>query len=295
MKLTIPDKKIGLIRYYFFWKYYKQLNKILNIGIENCDYINLDITPQNKENTIDLITIAFNNTHVLKHQIKKIKKNITDKNYTHIIADNSSNLVCRDEIKRICRDEGVAYISIPINQKIINRLDSFAHSAALNWTYYQLVLKRRPRWFGFLDHDIYPLCPYRIEDKISNQPFYGRKIVTHSYWYLWAGFLFFELAPVETLHVDFSPAKINKTNLDTGGALYASLYHKENPENYAFAQNIRFGLNLIGYNFADEVDFIDNCWFHSTNASAWRSMSDYNFIINDIVNNEKIYLLEQKD
>ena len=290
VKLKNPEPHPTIVRRYNVFNCYRSINKLLEISAKECGYINLEITPSPllSPDHIDIITIAFNNTFVIKHQIKKVKKNILDKNYTHIIIDNSSDLSQRVEIKNICIEEQVAYLSLPAIRKSSAFLGSDSHAIALNWVYYNLIKKRKPCYFGFLDHDLYPLKSVSIQDKIQDQPFYGRKDIRDNCWYLWPGFAFFRLSSLDCVDVNFFPTKAGNVYLDTGGALWHTYYKNLNVSDYLFAERNRVYLNQIGYDFPDTVEFIDNLWFHSENASMWRSASDYRSAINDILDNEKI-------
>jgi hypothetical protein len=285
-KLKNPELHPTIVRKYNMHRYYKAVNQLLEIPAEQCEHINLDIRPQRNTDHIDLITIAFNNTYVLESQIKKIKKNVLDKNYTHIIADNSSDFSRRKEIKNICEKEKIAYISLPSTKKSVMFFNSESHAIALNWMYYNLIRKRSPRWFGCLDHDIYPLKPISIQDKLWNQSFYGRKDVRGHVWYLWPGFAFFELSSLDSVDVNFFPSKSENVYLDTGGAMWHVYFKNLNEIDYSFAKNIRVSLNQLGSEFNEDVEFIDDIWFHSMNGSFWRNVPDYKSAIEDILNND---------
>lgn len=288
MRLESPEKRQSFLRRFDLYKYYSQVNKLLKIPVEDCNCINLENSTQNKEDRLEVITISFNNTHVLRHQIAKIKENITDSNFTHIIADNSNLPDKRAEIESICKDEGLPYIGIPQLEKKFLLRGSKSHALSLNWVYYQVILKRKPRWFGFLDHDIYPLQPISIVDMFDNKPFYGKKEYRKEYWYLWPGFCFFELDYLSDIKVDFSPTKVKDTYLDTGGALWYSLYYKLNESDFTFPTELRISLEKLGYNYHEMVEFINDNWFHSMNASLWKGASDYSEAIDDILTRKNL-------
>ncbi len=269
----------------FMSKYYTCLKDLLSKFLKRTDYLNINLKPLNSSDSLDIITIAFNNTFVLKHQIQKIKKNIKDKNYTHIIVDNSNKWDKRIEIRNMCEDEGLSYIGLPdLSKKSF--CPSTSHAQALNWTYQHVIKKRKPTWFGFIDHDIFPIQSQSIFDMIGNQPFFGRKETRKQYWYLWPGFCFFRFDFLREFSVDFSPTRIVDTNLDTGGALWCPVYSKLNMSDFIFCNNLRIPLNQLGYPYEDEVEFLNNNWFHSLNASLWRDASDYRDAIEDILKKE---------
>lgn len=286
MKLRSPEKKQFLLRRINLYKYYSQVNKLLKKPVEVSDQINLE----SSESNLDIITIAFNNVHVLKHQIRKIKENVTDNNYTHIIADNSNLTEKREEIRLICKEEGVPYIGIPQLENNSFIRGSKSHAVSLNWVFYQVIMKRKPCWFGFLDHDIYPLRPVSIVASFDNQVFYGKKETRGQYWYLWPGFAFFEFDFLSDINADFSPSRVNNTYLDTGGALWYSLYSSLHESDFLFANELQIRLDKLGYNYPEVVEFIDDNWFHSMNASLWKDASDYSDAIDDILTRKDICL-----
>lgn len=289
MKLRSPEKHQLFLRRINLYKYYSQLNKLLKIPAEDCDRVNL----RESEGNLDIITISFDNLHVLKHQIGKIKENVTDDNYTHIVADNSSQPEKRKEIRSLCESEGIAYIGIPKFENDSFIRGSKSHAISLNWVFYQVVMKRKPRWFGFLDHDIYPIRPVSLVKSFDNQLFYGKKETRDEYWYLWPGFSFFDFDFLSDIKVDFSPSKVKDTYLDTGGALWYSLYSKLNAADFIFPDDFRISLDKLGYNYNEMVEFIDDNWFHSMNASLWKEASDYTDAIDDILANKDFNLGSQ--
>lgn len=283
MKLKSPERNKSLIRTYNLYKYYSYVNKILQIPNDDRQewFENLA--------DIDLITIAYNNTHVLKHQIKKIKKNVIDKNLSYIIADNSDDPDKKNEIKAICDSENILYIEIPkLSDSWCRVGGSQSHAAALNWVYYRIVKKRKPKMFGFLDHDIYPLREVSILSYLENQPFFGKKDMRKDYWYIWPGFCFFQFDFIKDLIIDFSPSKIQDTYVDTGGALWYELYSKFQKDDYNLAESTLYPLESLGYDYPENIEFIDEIWFHSMNASLWKKATDYSMAIDDILEKELI-------
>lgn len=287
MKLKSSEKRQTIMRRINLYKYYSYVNKILKVPLH--DTVNWS----EKGSVLDVITIAFNNTHVLKHQIAKIKKNLKDESFAYIIADNSDCIEKRNEIKELCRKEGVIYVGIPRPENNPFIIGSKSHAASLNWVYYQVVKRRSPRIFGFLDHDIYPLKPVSIANLMDGQILFGKKQTRGSYWYLWAGFCFFQLDSLNDISVDFSPSKVDGIYLDTGGALWYALYSKLNISDFGFPRDCEIPLTNLGYNYTEMVEFIGNDWFHSINASQWKESSDYSDAIDDILRKELIYFPEE--
>ncbi len=66
-----------------------------------------------------------------------MRLHIKDKNYWHVVVDNSPNKDARKQIKEICDREKVGYVPVPmfIDKLICHRIfgNGVSHGAALNW------------------------------------------------------------------------------------------------------------------------------------------------------------------
>jgi hypothetical protein len=238
-----------------------------------------------------LATIAFNNDFLIEEQIRLVKKHITDSNYTHIVADNSSDKKKRKAIKAICTKANIPYFSLPFNWfSKIHRRPSYSHGLAMTWVYYNLIKKINPIVFGFIDHDIFPIKPYSLLEKIENQFFYGRCIDRtpdnhpKKLWYLWAGFCFFKFDSLKTLNINFMPCKVDNVYLDTAGSMYISLYSKYNIEELTFSAPVieeYFREEKIYH--SDLLHFIDNDWVHTINGSNWKKVQSKDDFLRDFL------------
>lgn len=286
MNLRPNDEKITFKRRFYLKFIYRSMNKLLKVKLADCEHINCanDLLPKGNK-VIDVITIAFNNTHVLQHQIKLIKKNITDSEINYIVADNSNREDKSFEIRKICIENGLGYIRLPKNKWLDRRSGSYSHGAAMNWLFYNYVNLRKPDVFGFLDHDIYPLSKLSFREKIGEQGFYGyRRVKEVDYWYLWPGLAFFKYNIIKHVNVNFAPCMVDKLYLDTGSSLFPVFYRNFDIDTLRLASFSRFPLSDIGYENDSLVEFIDDkTWFHSANASYWREVNRYEDIIDDII------------
>lgn len=284
MKLRPSDPHPTFIRKLRLSYIYSLVNKILKVPFDQCFHFNCDTNslPEGNEQ-IDLITVAFNNLHVLKHHIYSFKKMISDTNYVHLIADNSSNPEKSREIEEFCRNEKVAYVRLPKSSCLDKKYVSYSHGAALNWLYCHYVSARKAKYFAFLDHDIYPTKKISIKEKIGDQHFYGYKRGDAERWYLWAGLAFFEYSFISQVKANFLPCKIGDIYYDTGSSLCLSLFSKSDGNKLFFPEFKRICLKELGYDNDSNVEFIDDCWFHSANGSYWRSVQNYDSIIDQII------------
>lgn len=273
MNFSFFKKKI--VKKYIYWKFILTRSKY-SIGL-----------PLQDSDAILLLTIAFNEVSVIEQQILLLSKNFQDSFY-HIIVDNSTDFKIRESIRKICQSNGVGYLGVPLPNPYENNK---SHAAAMHWAYYQIGRKSRAKIIGFLDHDIFPLKPYSLKDKMVNG-IYGR--VMHSYtstsyqkhisseapyWSLWAGFCFFEKSllkgPFPWSFNFFSKHFPKGYFLDTGGGLWDKVY-----------SNIPYPGTLVTYELKmisdkDEgiqnqsFELLDDAWIHFVSLSNWREISSF--------------------
>jgi hypothetical protein len=211
-----------------------------------------------------------------------MKKYMADPNYIHIVADNSSDKRKRMAIEAICKKENIPYYDLPFNWfSKIDKRPSYSHGMAMTWIYYNIVKKMEPRIFGFIDHDIFPIKPYSVLQKIDNQDFYGRLIdrTPDNYpkrlWYLWAGFCFFKYECVKDLTLNFMPCMIDGNYLDSAGSNYFSLYSNYDMNELHFSAPVVEEYFREGKLYhSDLLHFIDNDWVHTINGSNWKKVKD---------------------
>jgi hypothetical protein len=273
-----------------YHKFLKQ--KSPNQGINNLK--------RNPISNIDIVTIAFNNPVAIDYQIRLIKKYVND-DYTHIIADNSTDFKSIQEISSLCDRYNILYVKIPY----IKLKPSWSHAAALHWTFINIIKKRNSEYFGFLDHDIFPITSTKITAKFWNGiygrviPAYGANEVSDKqpYWSLWGGFAFFKsdlFKNINSFKFNFLPKVISPNLiLDTGGGLWDLVLSKipippqlvkyeEKKINHHNYRNIQ----------SDAYEQIDG-WIHCVNLSNWfgtqgiENKTNYLFdILNSHLNHE---------
>lgn len=230
---------------------------------KNTDHLHCN-TDKQPDNSVDLITIAFNNPYLIEQQIRLVKKHITDPSVTHIIADNSTDKKSREQLYTICKKAGVAYISLPRNSVThYVRRGCYSHGAAMNWMYYNFIKLRQPKYFGFIDHDLFPTRSYSIKEHMKDLEFYGERRIYPTGWYLWAGFCFFDYEKTQLTKFNFFPCVISKGYLDTGGSNYPVLYSNRKQDSSFFCptQSIKIGPGDDYHN--DFVQQIDHAWIHA--------------------------------
>lgn len=223
---------------FFYTK--KDFNSVFHINCSNA--------PATDPAMLDLVTIAYNNEAVIEWQIKFIKKNLKDK-YTYTVADNSSSAETAQKIKTICLNNNVGYIRLPKNP-YNGKLPSWSHGLALNWLYKHFIKPRQAGYFGFLDHDIFPVEPVEIIKILKQFLIYGEVDYRADKWYLWPGFCFFRREFFAGKRVNFSAYGLvtfsSLTGLDTGGGNWNSVYSKTPKDQVRAAEHQFAFLRQIG-------------------------------------------------
>lgn len=256
------------------------------------------------QKSLFLITVAFNDEILIQKQIEAMKEFIKDKNYCHIIVDNSSIKAKRIAIAKVCDKENITYIPIPdiISCRISNISGGFSHGTAMNWAYYNVVSVMKPDYFGFIDHDLFPVENYCIMEKLYGQDLYGTLRNRMKGWYLWAGFCFYKYAFIKDIQMNFSPKVFHSEYFDTGGANHSLLYRYHDHKKLRFSsyttlriQNFKADIyqdNQVFHN--DCIQIIDDSWMHIVHASCINDkILQKNKIENVLCNYEKMYFAYQ--
>lgn len=238
--------------------------------LKHVDHIGCKTPAPHPEVQIDLVTVAFNNEYLIEKQIKLLKRFVTDEHVSIFIADNSTSIDKRKLIRDVCVENQVGYISIPDNLMLKYVSSSYSHGATLNWIFDNFIKKRQPAIFGFLDHDLFPIAPTSIREKIGKKDFYGLVRDREAGWYLWAGYCFFNYKAVKDFPLDFIPYMAGKTYLDTGGSNFPILYRHYDKDSLPIvpSRDVNIGKG-VDYH-ADYLQYIDECWLHLINGSNWK-------------------------
>lgn len=235
-------------------------------GLKGCYRVNLPLVEQ-PEKWLDLITIAFNNQSIINHQIKYVRAHVKD-NFTYIVADNSSNPEASRQIRELCEREGVAYIRLPKNR--LGMIGpSYSHASALNWVYRKIVKQRKPAYFGFIDHDLFPVRDVRVADYLQKQPVYGVKRARGKEWYLAAIMFFYRFDFVKDKKMDFMPVTPTDEYLDTGGGNWYDIYSRMDMDEMEFASVYTENFRKGNLRHQDQVEIFDGRWLHTINGSYW--------------------------
>lgn len=221
-----------------------------------------------------ILTVAFNNEHLIEKQIEQVRLMIKDPNYRYVVFDNSLKRKKRKAIKAVCMQYNIEYIQIPYLITVLFQYQvAISHGAALNWIYYNYLRVMQPLRFSIIDHDIFPVRKYDMTLALGNKDFYGVSRVFDGEWYLWPGFCIFSYDDFTT-KPDFLPRYTKKNFLDTGGGIYKHYYCNYPLKDVVFpvVKNIRIKKSKelvrwcdIYHN--DYVQIIDDAWLHLINGS----------------------------
>lgn len=127
---------------------------------------------------LDLATISFNVEWLVVHQIRLLRKYLTD-DYELTVYDNSTTVDVAWRIGGLCNGENIRYIRVPTRER--------THEQALLHACEDLLNRQSP-YIGFLDHDCFPTKPTSLVALAANGVFgvqQNQKDVT----YLWPGLL----------------------------------------------------------------------------------------------------------
>jgi len=275
MNILIKSIYSQFIRLFKSVKYYRFLRS-------KSPYITSDFNSfKQQESNLDIVTIAFNNDKMIEYQIQLLRKYIID-SFVHIIADNSNDYEISIKIRSICEKYGVLYVAIPY----IKLKPSFSHAAAMHWVYVNIIHPRSPSYFGFIDHDIFPITQTSILNNMWNGvygrviPPYGTKEISmnQKYWSLWAGCFFIQFSALKKHRprkVNFYPKYLkNGLVLDTGGGLWDTLLNDlPLPKTLMSYEQINISDNEKYLLQSDAYEKLDD-WVHIVNLSNWYKAND---------------------
>lgn len=281
-KFCCLERPTSIKRKLYLWNIYRLVRGLLRQKLDSCYHFNLE-SGFNDQKNLAIITIAFNNTKVLQHQIDLVNENIKDTNFIHVIADNSPFPERQQAIQELCRKNNLGYILLPKSNYLDKRSGSYSHGAAATWLYYNYISLVRPINFGFLDHDLYPVSPIAIDVKLKEQPLYGFMEYRKSIGYIWMGLIFMNFQWTLDKIINFLPCKLGDLYLDTGGSNWYSLYSQIPTGEMIFPGRTRKEVYLNGKKYADPVDYIDGCWFHTNNGSNWRREDTHDWVVEQLI------------
>lgn len=231
----------------------------------------------------EVITVAFNNALVIDYQITMLEKFFKTP-FRYTVFDNSTNEEESLRIEQVCKNKNTGYVRLPKQLYIKPGMASYSHGIALNYIWKNFVSNSNATYWAILDHDIFPVKDFYVEEHLKEQPVYGLKLVNRTsmrvkqhVWFLWAGFGYFRMDYLQNKQIDFRP-DWNK-NAETGSRNYCSLYQNLNEHHIKSVseQKVCFGSNNFWEN---GYAYFDCGWIHMwngsnyTNSTTWKTKMD---------------------
>jgi hypothetical protein len=207
------------------------------------------------------IVIAFEQPWALNFLLEMAQKNLMDTQI--IVCDNSKKISARTEIEAICQKNKISYLALPNN---ITRHVNRSHGLAMSWAYENIVKPLKPRLFAFFDHDLIPVSPIYLEERLNAQDFFGqRNKGKYGYWSLWAGYCIFNYAKVKDKKLNF--LYDFSRDLDTGGRNWETLYKHYDPQHLRFSNHVKQSFQLPDIAIQELVEIVDDRWIHISGIS----------------------------
>jgi hypothetical protein len=176
---------------------------------------------------------------------------------TVLVFDNSRNKQARIAIEQVCAERDAPYLPLPANP---TRHGNRSHGMAMQWVYRNVVQAIQPRVFGFIDHDLIPLEPLALSEKMAGQPFYGMPLQRRWAWQLWAGYCFFDTQQVGALPLNFLYDFSN--GLDTGGRNWRHLYRSHDRARLQLAVSKVLEIKDPWTGQPRRIQIVDDAWYH---------------------------------
>lgn len=238
-----------------------------------CSLIKLNDAP--KCDFCDLAVVPFNNSKVVDYQIRCLNRYFKFP-FRFTVFDNSTNEDIATEIKYICKKHGIVYIKLPKQNFIPRGMGSYSHGIACNYLFENYIRNGGAKYFGLLDHDIFPVEDFDISSYLEKQFFYG---VKHRF-YIWPGLFFIRMDAVKNKKMDFRPSL--HLHGDTGACNGPLLFKNVKWDDYMLVGDEKRCFD--GYNdiFEYGYSYFSCGWIHCWNASNYMGKKNIDFKMNMI-------------
>lgn len=213
---------------------------------------------------IELFTIGFKRPDLLREQKRLLDKYLKDPFALRMI-DNSPDLTA-PLMEETCRGLGIGYMRAVAPKR--------EHPEALNFAALHVT---RP-FFGFLDHDVFPIRETTLVDKLQERGFVGvgQRHAPTGKQYLWPGLCFFSAEWLNGRSLNFSGIRgeYKRDDGDCGSMNWPLFSEIDWQDMYLLEHGYKlirepdgYGLQSFGYELIG--DFI-----HLTNSSHWMDVPD---------------------
>jgi hypothetical protein len=190
----------------------------------------------NNDDAIEVYIIAYNNLFCVEYQIKTFRAFCKD-NYRLIVIDSNCGEHPENSKskKKICDDNNVEYISLPNHLSMIGQWSSLVLGYKLNYVYNNIVLKRNPKYFAFIDQDFFPFTEFTLKEFLDKNGAYGDVMeangrgsksineLNNSPWVIHPWLSFYRLDFLKDFNMNWLPC----SDFDTGGSNWESFFSKK--------------------------------------------------------------------
>ena len=225
---------------------------------KTCVVGNLSCVPYS--NFCDLAVVTFNNSKVVDYQIRCLNKYFKFP-FRFTVFDNSTDDIIASEIKDICNRYGIVYIKLPKQNFIPKGMGSYSHGIACNYLFEKYIRHGGAKYFGLLDHDIFPVENFDVSKYLEKQFFYG---VKHRF-YIWPGLFFVRMDAIKNKKIDFRPSL--HLHGDTGACNGLVLFKNIKWDDYMLMEEEKLCFEGCDDIFEYGYSYFTCGWVHCWNAS----------------------------
>ena len=223
----------------------------------------------------DLAVVTFNNSKVVDYQIRCLNRYFKFP-FRFTVFDNSTNENIAAEIKEICIKHKIVYIKLPKQNFIPKGMGSYSHGIACNYLFEKYIRQGGAKYFGLLDHDIFPVKDFYISEYLEKQFFYG---VKHRF-YIWPGLFFIRMDAIKDKKIDFRPSL--HLHGDTGACNGPLLFKNIKWEDYILIGDEKRCFEGYDDVFEYGYSYFTCGWIHCWNASNYMGKKNIDFKMNMI-------------
>lgn len=186
---------------------------------------------------IEIYVIAYNNLFCVEYQIKTFNAFCQDDFKIIIVDANCGEHVENSKKKKeICNKYNVEYISIPESLSNKGQWPSLILGKKLNYVYYEIIKKRNPKYFAFIDQDFFPFSNFSVVETLNSKGMFGDVMeingggsksineINDSPWVIHPWLSFYKTDFLEGYQMDWQPCN----DFDTGGSNWESFISKKN-------------------------------------------------------------------
>lgn len=202
--------------------------------------------------TMEFYILTHNNLFCVEYQIKTIRQFCKDPFHIIILDSNCGEYPnVSQKLKQRCDTLNVELIVLPTLLAMKGQNGSLILGTKLNYVYHEIVKKREPKYFAFLDQDMFMFKPFSIipfldeygiwgdvdEPSNAKTPSLSKSDIVNGPWFLHPWLSFYRYDFVKDYPLDFMPCE----HFDTGGKLWEALVSKRglDKRDYWFRENIQ--------------------------------------------------------